>query len=132
MTRGTFRGLESFPLDHWLPSLFLLFNSVSMLWTLLSASSFFSFIASAVLVAHGAGGGFNKYALALSIGLLLGVCNVWALEMVGRTVFERSKHHSESAREWCFRALYLGAALWILFAAFLGDLVMSAALRLTV
>jgi hypothetical protein len=76
--------------------------------------------------------GFGAYALAVTIGLLLGACNAWALYAVADTVADRSKRSSESLQEWCFRALYLAATVWIPFAVFLGNWVTRAAMRFLV
>jgi hypothetical protein len=103
-----------------------------MLWTLLTVTSSVTFIASAVLSAKHANAGFGSYVLAITVGLLLGVGNALAMYKVSGTVASRSKQYSQSLQEWCFRALYLAAAMWIPFAAFLGDWVTSAAMRLVV
>ncbi len=103
-----------------------------MLWTLLTVTSSATFIASTVVSAKHAKAGVGSYALAIAIGLLLGACNAWSMYKVGRTVAGRTKAYSESQQEWCFRALYLAATLWIPVAAFLGDWVTSAVIRLVV
>jgi len=82
--------------------------------------------------AKGARAGFGSYASAVTIGLLLGACNARALYAVADTIADRSKRYSESLQEWCFRALYLAATLWIPFAAFLGNWAASVAMRFLV
>ena len=103
-----------------------------MLWTLLTLTSSATLVASAVISAKHAQAGLGSYSLAIIIGLLLAVCNAWTMYKVGGTLADRSKRYSESVKEWRFRALYLAATLWIPLAAFLGDWVTSAAIRLAV
>jgi hypothetical protein len=100
-----------------------------MLWTLLTTISSATFIVGAMISAKHARAGLGGYAFAIAIGLLLGACSAWALYAVGDAVADRSKRYSESVQEWCFRALYLAAAVWIPFAAFLGNWVTSVAMR---
>jgi hypothetical protein len=101
-----------------------------MLWTLLTATSSVTFIASAVLSARHAQVGFGSYVLAITIGLLLGTCNAVTMYKVAGSAEVQLRHHSESLQRWCFNALYVAAALWILFAAFLGEWAATVALRL--
>ena len=83
-------------------------------------------LASATLAKVGIGG----YALAVGLGLVLGVCCAWAMRTVGETVAARVKRHPQPLQEWYFRALYFGAMLWIVAALFLGAWTSSALLRL--
>jgi hypothetical protein len=101
-----------------------------MLWTLLTLTSSVTLIASAVLSAKHARAGFGGYALAITIGLLLGVCNALAVYKLGEAVAGRSTAYSQSLGRWRFRALYFAAALWIPFVAFLGDWAAATAMRL--
>lgn len=74
--------------------------------------------------------GFGGYALALTVGLALGVCFAWTMWTIGRVVADQMKRKGVPAQEWYARALYLGAALWILLGLFVGDWVSSAAMKL--
>jgi hypothetical protein len=74
--------------------------------------------------------GFGGYALAITIGLALGVCCAWTMWTVGKTVGDHIRRKSESLHERYFRVLYFAAMLWIVFALFLGDWVSSVILRL--
>ena len=101
-----------------------------MLWTLLTVTSSATFLLGALSSARDGKVGFGGYAFAITVGLLLGACNAWTMYKVAGAVAGRSKRYSESVQEWCFRALYFAAMLWIPFAAFLGDWVTSVAMRL--
>ena len=103
-----------------------------MLWTLLTLMSSVSYIFSAIMTAKNAQAGVGGYALAIIIGLLLGVCNAWALQRVGAAAHDRSKRHSEKLREWWLGALYVASVAWVLVAAFLGAWLTSVAMRLIV
>jgi hypothetical protein len=73
---------------------------------------------------------FGGYALAITIGLALGVCCAWTMWTVGKTVGDHIRRKSESLHGRYFRALYFAAMLWIVFALFLGEWVTSAAIRI--
>jgi hypothetical protein len=73
--------------------------------------------------------GFGGYALAITIGLAMGVCCAWTMWTVGKTVAAHTERQSVSMRERYARALYFAAMLWIVFALFLGEWVTSATIR---
>jgi hypothetical protein len=50
-----------------------------MLWSLLTLISSLTLMASSLVAARQASAGFGGYALAVIIGLVLGVCNAWTL-----------------------------------------------------
>ena len=76
--------------------------------------------------------GFGGYALAIAIGLVLGVCNAAVLERVGAAAHDRSQRYSERLREWWLGALYVAVVAWVLVAGFLGAWLTSLAIRLIV
>jgi hypothetical protein len=90
------------------------------------------FLVAAVQSARHASGGFSSYAVAVTIGLVMAACNFWIVRKAGTTVESRTKRYSESRRERCLRALYLGAVFWGVAAAVLGGWTTSAALHLFV
>jgi hypothetical protein len=65
--------------------------------------------------------GFGGYALAVTVGLALGLCFAWPMWTVGKIVAAHMKGKPVPTQEWYARALYFGAALWILFGLFLGN-----------
>jgi hypothetical protein len=74
--------------------------------------------------------GFAGYALAVTVGLALGVCCALAMRVVGKIVATHIKRHPGPLQERYFRALYFAAMLWIVVALFLGGWGSSALLRL--
>jgi hypothetical protein len=89
------------------------------------------FIGGAVESAKHAKAGFSGYALAIAIGLLLGVFNFWAITYkVNEAVDGLLERYSERVQQRCAGALFLAAALWILFAGVFAEWVTSAAIRL--
>jgi hypothetical protein len=99
------------------------------LWDLLSVLCFAMPIAGAVASARLAKAGFRGYALAITIGLALGVSCAWTVRTAGKTVDAHVKRHSESVQERYFRALYFAAMLWIVFGLFLGAWASSVLMR---
>lgn len=85
-------------------------------------------LASAKMATVGPGG----YALAITIGLAVGVCCAWTMRAVGATVATRIERRPASLHESYFRALYLAAIAWIAVSLFLGVWVSYAFLRLVV
>src|SRR5260370_374181 len=77
----------------------------------------------------GEGGGC---ALAVALGLALGVCCAWTMKIARSAVFARAQRESVALRERYFRALYFAALLWIVFAGFLGAWASSLLCRLRV
>jgi hypothetical protein len=101
-----------------------------MLWTLLTLISSLTFLLAAVVTAHNAKVAFGGYAVAIAVGLVLGLSNAWALERVAAVAGDRLERESEKFREWCLGVLYVAAAVWALVAASLGAWITSAAMRL--
>jgi hypothetical protein len=87
-------------------------------------------VAGAVASAKLAKVGFRGYALAVTVGLALGVGSARTMWTVGNNVAARMKGDPGSLKEWYFRTLYFAAMLWILVALFLGGWVSSVVLRL--
>ena len=103
--------------------------AVVTLWDLLTAVCFAMPIAGALASAKDAKVGWGGYIVAITIALALGGFCAWAMRTVGHAIAARSERHSVSLGEWYFRALYLAAILWIVFALFLGNWATSALMR---
>jgi hypothetical protein len=101
-----------------------------MLLTLLAATSSVTFLISAVLAARHANAPLGDYVVAIVIGLLLAACNAWMVYKAGGILADLTKSWSQSRQEWAGRAFFLVMLLWIPFAAFFGDWVTLAAIRL--
>lgn len=87
------------------------------LWDLLLGVCFCVGVMRALRVARDLGGTLNEYATALGVGLAVGFGSVWALSRLASIIEPRiSAAPSKSGKEWSARALYLFAALWIVFA----------------
>jgi hypothetical protein len=97
-----------------------------MLWTLLIATSSFTFVYGAVATARDAKAGIAGYALVITIGLLLAVGNAWTWTKLADIVTSFLKPYSDSRQEKWLHAMYFAAGAWILFAAFLSHWVSSA------
>jgi hypothetical protein len=100
------------------------------LWLLLILICFVMPIAGALTSAELARVGFGGYALAIVIGLAVGTGCAWTMWTVGGIAVARTKRHSVSLQEWCARAAYFAAVLWIVVAGLLGGWVSSLLLRL--
>ena len=101
-----------------------------MLLTLLTFTSSATFLTSAVLAARHANVAVGNYIVAVIIGLLLAACNAWMVYKAGDILAGLTKSWSKSRQEWSGRAFFLMMLLWMPFAAFIGDWVTSAAIRL--
>ena len=107
--------------------------NVMTLWHLLVGICFGMPIPFALQSAGEAKVGFGGYALAITIGLAVGVSCAWTMWISGKTAGNRiSKLDSESLKHWCFRALYASSIFWIFLSAVLGEWASSALLRLVV
>jgi hypothetical protein len=73
---------------------------------------------------------FGGYALAIAIGLALGIGFVWTMFRAGRNMGARIKKQPESMQERNFSRLYFAAMLWIALGLFIGHWVSAVALRL--
>jgi hypothetical protein len=104
-------------------------NMVS-LWDLLTVLCCVMPITGVLVSARLAKVGFGGYALAIAVGLAIGVCCAWTMRTVGKTAGAHIRRKSESLHERYFRALYFAAMLWIVLADLLGAWVSLALLRL--
>ena len=100
------------------------------LWDLLIAICCVMPLAGSLATAKLSKTGFGGRALAIVIGLALGVCCARTMWAVGNNIAARIRRHSEPVQERYFRALYFTAMLWIVFSLFLGEWVSSLVLRL--
>lgn len=100
------------------------------LWDLLTVLSFAMPIAGAVASAGLAKAGFRGYVLAIIVGFALGLCCAWTMRIVGKAAAANIKRHSESVQQGYVWALYFAAMLWVVFALFLGEWVLSVPVRL--
>lgn len=97
-------------------------------WELLTAACFVMPICVGVEEAKLAKVGFGGYALAITIGLALGVGCAWVMRAVVEKIFTRLERYP---RRPYWQDCFLGIAvlLWVIFAFFLGGWVSSAAMR---
>src|SRR5262245_479387 len=100
-----------------------------MLLTLMTATSPVTFLASAIFAARHEHASLEGYVTAILIGLLLAVCNAWAIYGVCGKFANLTSPHSISRKEWYGRAFVLIMVLWLPVAAFFGDWVTSAVVR---
>ena len=108
---------------------------MATLWQLLILICFTMPIAGAVGSAKLAKVGFGGYALAITIGLPLGVCCAWAMWIMHKIFVTNLRRrpdweHWAAQHEWFYVAFYFTKILWIVLALFLGAWVSSATLRL--
>jgi hypothetical protein len=101
-----------------------------MLLILLAASSSVTFFVSAVLAARHANATRGDYVLAIITGLVLALCNAWVVYKAGETLANVTSSCSKSRQEWCGRGFFLAMVLWMPLAAFFGNWVTAAAMRL--
>lgn len=74
--------------------------------------------------------GFRGYALAITLGLVVGACCALAMWVAGNAVGARIRRLSAALHERYFRILYLGATFWVIVAGFLGGWLSAVLLRL--
>jgi len=101
-----------------------------MLLTLLAALSSATFFASAVLAARHEHAALVGYILAVVTGLLLATGNGWAVYRAGTLLANLTSSSSKARQDWWGRAFFLLILLWLPLAAYLGDRVSSAVIRL--
>jgi len=101
-----------------------------MLWSMLNAICFFVCIIGAAGAARYARASLAGFAFAIGVGLVLGGGCTWTMWTVVEKVGAAVQVHPEPRRELYFRALYVAAVLWILFALFIADHLTSALMRL--
>lgn len=95
------------------------------LWDLMTALCAVMPLAGAFATLRDVHKGWLGFALALIIGIVLGVLCAWAMRSVGTALMKRSGAESKT-RRWNFRLLYAGASAWIILALFIGSWVMAA------
>lgn len=96
------------------------------LWDLLTALCLVMPTAGALATVKDIPHGGAGYAVALTVGVLLGVGCAWAMRALGSRFAIRT---APTPTPWSFRALYAGAVIWIIVALFLGSWVTEAALH---
>jgi protein-S-isoprenylcysteine O-methyltransferase Ste14 len=99
------------------------------LWDLMTALCFVMAFAGALASVKDSPKVWEAYALAVVIGFVIGSFCTWAMRAVVVNVSDRSSARPELQKEWHFRLLYLGAAIWIIATLFLGDWVTNAVVR---
>ena len=109
--------------------------NMATLWQLLILLCFGATVGGALASAKLAKVGFGGYALAVTIGLPLGVCCAWAMWIMHKIFVTSLRRrpdweHWASQHEWFSATFYFTKILWIVFALFLGGWVSSAILRL--
>lgn len=102
------------------------------LWHILVAICFLTPVVAALGMATDAKKGFLGYAIAVALGLVMGVISTRLMWASGKIVGEWITRRSESLQEWYFRALYFAAVIWIFAVAFLAQWVISAVIRIIV
>jgi hypothetical protein len=104
------------------------------LWDLLTGICFAASVGCALASAKIAKVGFGGYALAIAIGLALGLLCAWTIRVVAKAIvakLQRRPNWDQAAtlQRWFFRGLYFAALVWIVFSGFLGGQVSLAVLR---
>jgi len=101
------------------------------IWHILVGICFLGGVGGAALSAKLARLGFGGYAVAVIIGLAVGLSFAWVMWTAVRSIGMRSRSGSESKplQSWYLAALYLAAVPWIFLAGFIGQSVSSAVLR---
>ena len=103
-----------------------------MLWTMLILMSSIDFFLGTVGMARHVKAGLGGYAVTIVAGLILAVCNAWAVYQAGEIAIARVERYSESRREWGVRALFTALFLWCFVAVALGAYVGHMFVRLAV
>ncbi len=89
------------------------------LWDVLSLICFAMPIGGADAVARKASVGFGMHALAVVVGVLVGVASTFALRSIGDVVAKRLETHQPCIRENSLR-LYFAAFVWAISGTFVG------------
>jgi len=110
-------------------------RSRAALWQLLILICLAMPIGTALASAKYAEVGLGGYALALAVGLVVGVACAYVMWATHKIVVSnlggrRERERSTSQREWYFGAFYLAKIFWILFAGLLGGWASLSLLRL--
>jgi hypothetical protein len=74
--------------------------------------------------------GLGGYALALAIGMAVGLSCAWAMAIAGRKIAAHIQLRPASSHERHFRTLYVASVFWIILAGALGGWLASVSLRL--
>jgi hypothetical protein len=101
------------------------------LWDLLTGICFAASVGCALASAKTARVGLGGHAMAIVVGLALGLLCAWTMRVVAEAIvakMQRRWEHSASRQEWFFRGLYFAAMIWTVFAGFLGGWVSLAVL----
>lgn len=96
---------------------------------LLTAMTSVAFFASSIATARYANPGIGGYTLATIIGLSLAISNAWMFYKLGGILANLTSTYSETKQEWCGRAFYLFALLWLVVGTILTSLATSAAIQ---
>lgn len=99
---------------------------------MLNAICFLIASIAAIEEARVAKAGFKGYALAIGIGLTLGLACTWAMWTAGERVLAAVQPYPEPKQERYYRVLYLVAVLWILIVVFITNHATSIAMRLVI
>ena len=94
------------------------------LWDLLTGTCFAVSVGCALALAKIAKVGLGGHAMAIAIGLALGLLCAWAMRVVAKAIMAKLQRrpnwdHAVSLQRWFFRGLYFAALVWIVFAGFL-------------
>ena len=107
---------------------------MATLWQFLILICFAMPVAGGLASARIARVGVSGYALAITVGLLVGFFCSWIMLATHKIFVRNLDENSNSGRsksDWYFRAFYLTKFVWIVVALFLGRWVSTLALRLT-
>ena len=74
--------------------------------------------------------GLGGYALLITLSVALGVCCAWMMDTIGYIVYGSVRQKSEAVQEWAAGATFSAALIWIFFAIFLGEWLLSIVLWL--
>jgi hypothetical protein len=88
-----------------------------MLWTLLIATSSFTFVYGALATARDAHAGVVGLAAVLASGMALAIGNYWCWEKASVAVVSRVRVYSDSVQNRGYGILYFSAGVWIFAAA---------------
>ncbi len=106
------------------------------IWDLLTLLCFVAALTGSIESARIGRAGLVGYAVAVAVGLALGLGSAWLKYQVGNTVFSRLEQDTgwpqstNSSQRNFLRVLYLAAVLWIFFVAYLAGWASLALLRL--
>ena len=95
------------------------------LWQLLILICFGAGVGGALGEAGHAKAGFGGYALATTVGVVVGIGSAWTMWITHKIVVTSLMRRPDwkdasSQQEWSLRALYFSKFVWIVFAGFLG------------